>query len=376
MAEDKTKDKKFAVLDKICGELQKKFGKGSVNYLGNNKIEPLERIPTGSIALDEITGGGWPVGRIIELYGKESCGKTTACYHAIAEAKKKYPNKFTAFIDSEYSSDNSYAKSVGVNVEELVLAQPDSGEDAFGIVQGLIETGSFSLIVIDSVAAMVPRAETEEEDYGKQSMGVQARMMSKSLRKLVPIAARYGTTIIFTNQIRNKIGVMAGNPEDTAGGAALKYYDSIRIKFSKIGTVEEGTGDNKEKVSIRVKAETTKNKTFPPYKKGEFIISFGKGIDNEASVIEGIVEKGIVQKKGAWIAYEGENIAQGMTKFKELLSQKPELYEEMKKKLEDKLKGTTPIEVVKEDQIDAENMTDEEIVSEVSNEETIESGEV
>jgi len=162
--------------------------------------------------LDEITGGGWPVGRIVELYGQESCGKTTACYHAISEAQKKYPNKFAAFIDSEYSSDNSYAKSVGVNIEELVLAQPDSGEDAFGIVQGLIETGSCSLIVVDSVAAMVPRSETEEEDYGKQLMGVQARMMSRSLRKLVPIAAKYGTTIVFTNQIRNKIGVMMGNP--------------------------------------------------------------------------------------------------------------------------------------------------------------------
>lgn len=376
MAEDKTKDKKFVVLDKICGELQKKFGKGSVNYLGNNKIEPLERIPTGSIALDEITGGGYPVGRMIELFGAESCGKSTTCYHAMSEAQKKYPDKYVALIDSEMSNDNGYASALGVNVEELVVSQPDSGQDAFAIMQGLIETGKFSLIVVDSVAALVPREETEEEDYGKSMVGVQARMMSKSLRKLTPIAAKYGTTIIFTNQQRTKIGVMYGDNSTTSGGTALRYYDSIRIKLSKIGTVDEGSGDVKEKVAVRIKAETVKNKVFPPFKKSEFIISFGKGIDNEASVIEGIIEKGIVQKKGAWIAYEGENIAQGMTKFKELLSQKPELYEEMKKKLEDKLKGTTPIEVVKEEKIDAENMTDEEIVSEVSNEETIESGEV
>lgn len=376
MADDKLQAKKFAVLDKICGQLQKKFGKGSVNYLGNNKIEPLERIPTGSIALDEITGGGYPVGRMIELFGQESCGKSTTCYHAMAEAQRKFPDKFVALIDSEMSNDNSYASALGVKVEELVVSQPDSGQDAFAIIQGLIETGACSLIVVDSVAALVPREETEEDDYGKSMVGVQARMMSKSLRKLSPIAARYGTTIIFTNQQRTKIGVMYGDPSTTSGGNALKYYDSIRIKLSKIGTVDEGTGDDKEKVAVRIKAETVKNKVFPPFKKSEFVISFGKGIDNEASVIEGIVEKGIVTKKGAWISYNGENIAQGMTKFKELLANNKELYEEMKKKLEDTLKGNS-VTVVKEEKIDAQTMTDEDIALEVNeSDDSIESGEI
>ena len=363
MADDKLKSKKFAVLDKICGQLQKKYGKGSVTYLGDNNITPMERISTGSLALDEITGGGYPVGRMIELFGQESCGKSTTCYHAMAEAQRKYPDKFVALIDSEMSNDNSYASALGVKVEELVVSQPDSGQDAFAIIQGLIETGMCSLIVVDSVAALVPREETEEDDYGKSMVGVQARMMSKSLRKLSPIAARYGTTIIFTNQQRTKIGVMYGDPSTTSGGNALKYYDSIRIKLSKIATVDEGTGDDKEKVAVRIKAETVKNKVFPPFKKAQFIISFGKGIDNEASVIQGIIEKGIVTKKGAWISYNGVNIAQGVAKFKELLKQKPELYEEMKAKLQQLLRnGNKPI---KEQKVQAEEMTDEQIVNDI-----------
>lgn len=790
--------KKFAVLDKICGELQKKFGKGSVNYLGNSKIEPMERIPTGSVALDEITGGGYPVGRMIEFFGQESCGKSTTCYHAMAQAQKKYPDKFVALIDSEMSNDNSYASALGVNVEQLVVSQPESGQDAFAIMQGLIETGMCSLIVVDSVAALVPREETEEDDYGKSMVGVQARMMSKSLRKLSPIAARNGTTIIFTNQqrclpldtnvysknhgltklkdvnvgdyiyngkeyveikekiesgkvhgkklkikdindfilsnnhiqpiiskgvfkekdgksieigdwvvspifktdinnnfnyedcfeeisknqycnvkkinindigksmtpelafflgcyysdgsmiendkgrkitftqnnreryelIKNnainlfgedvvkfnkntiiinntiifnylrkigcnhlernkivpddikkssneivkafirgaffdtekmplpemilftnnndavddinyllysrfgiccktkitkrnskqllitgqdaqlfyktigfaetskndktigyianknargkydlvpreyalnifdkfvklkigavsksgysrylsdiryknlnasrikmieflesinndnfkeelqflkgnrfyqiidveetefeaidievekelfvannilthncKIGVLYGSPETTSGGSALKYYDSLRIKLTKIGSVDEGTGDDKQKIAVRIKAECVKNKTFPPFRKTEFIISFGKGIDNQTSIIQAIVQKGIVVKKGAWISYNGTNIAQGMAKFRELLEQKPDLYEQMKQKLKQKMNSGTPIGVV-EQKVESETMTDEQIVEQIESEDGIESGEI
>lgn len=209
---DTLQNKKFAVLDKICSELQKKFGKGSVDYLGNNKVEPIQRIPTGCIGLDEITGGGYPCGRIIELYGAESSSKTTSCYHAMKEAQQMFPDKFVAMIDSENSHDNLYAQQIGVNVNELVVSQPDSGEDAFAILQGLVETGQCSLVVVDSVAAMVPRAEVEEEDYGKSSVGRQALMMSKALRKITSIVARYGTTVIFTNQTRQKIGVLYGDP--------------------------------------------------------------------------------------------------------------------------------------------------------------------
>lgn len=367
--------KKFAVLDKICGELQKKFGKGSVNYLGNNKIQEMERIPTGSIALDQITGGGYPVGRMIEFFGQESCGKSTTCYHAMAQAQKKYPDKFVALIDSQMSNDNSYASALGVNVEQLVVSQPESGQDAFAIMQGLIETGMCSLIVVDSVAALVPREETEEEDYGKSMVGVQARMMSKSLRKLSPIAARNGTTIIYTNQQRTKIGVTYGDNQTTSGGSALKYYDSLRIKLTKIGSVDEGTGDDKQKIAVRIKAECVKNKTFPPFKKSEFIISFGKGIDNQTFIIQAIVEKGIVVKKGAWISYNGTNIAQGMAKFRELLEQKPDLYEQMKQKLKQKMNGGTPIGVI-EQKVESETMTDEQIVEQIESEEGIESGEI
>lgn len=211
MAEDKVKAKKFAILDKITGQLQKKFGKGSVTYLGDNKITPIERIPTGSVALDDITGGGWPIGRIVELFGAESVGKSTVCGHAMAEAQKKFTDKFVAIIDSEMSSDLTYLSALGVNVEELVVSQPESGEDGFAILQSIIQTGMCSLAVVDSVAALVPRSETQEDDYGKQTMGVQARMMSKALRKLTPIIARNNTVVIFTNQQRNKI-VMFGDP--------------------------------------------------------------------------------------------------------------------------------------------------------------------
>ncbi|MBR4315984.1 MAG: hypothetical protein IKP65_03315 [Alphaproteobacteria bacterium] len=196
---------------KACAALQDRFGKESVNFLGNKKAEPLPRIPTGSVALDRIIGGGYPIGRMIEVFGPASSGKTTVCYHAIAEAQKAYPDKWCGFVDSEHSFDPEYAGNIGVNVSELIVAQPDSGTDAFGMVQGMIENGA-SLIVIDSVAAMVPREEMEEEDYGHNSIGTQARMMSKGLRKLTSIAGKNKCLLIFTNQIRNKIGVMYGSP--------------------------------------------------------------------------------------------------------------------------------------------------------------------
>lgn len=204
--------KKEQILQKVVGELQKRFGKESVNFLGNSKIEPIPRIGSQCIAIDDVTGGGYPQGRIIEIFGGESSGKTTACYHAIAEAQKKFPEKFCALVDSEFSFDPQYASQCGIDVQELVVAQPDSGTDGFSILQGLIEAGA-SLVVVDSVAAMVPQEEVEEEDYSKSTIGLQARMMSRALRKITSIIGRYKAVVIFTNQTREKIGVMYGNPE-------------------------------------------------------------------------------------------------------------------------------------------------------------------
>lgn len=351
--------KKEAILKKIAADLQKKFGKESVNYLGNRDIEPMPRIGSQCIAIDDVTGGGYPLGRIIEVFGGESSGKTTACYHAIAEAQTKYPDKFCALVDSEFSFDPVYAAQCGVNVAELMVAQPDSGTDGFAILQGLIEAGA-ALVAVDSVAAMVPREEIEEEDFGKSTIGLQARMMSKALRKLTSIIGRYKAIVIFTNQTREKIGVMYGSPETTAGGNALKFYASIRLKFSKIGTIETGTGDNKEKTSVRTRVEAVKNKTAPPFRKAEFIISFGKGIDNEAAFFDAIIERGLVQTKGAgWYSLDGKNIAQGTTKLREYFDNNPEVYNKLKQQVFDGDK--TSKEVTKDEPLESETMTDEEI---------------
>ena len=209
---DNAQSKKFALLQKVCSEIQSKFGKESINFLGNNKVTPIPRVSSGSRVIDKIIGGGYPLGRIIEVFGPASSGKTTVCYHAIAEFQKAFPDKWCGFVDSEYSYDPEYSANVGVNVAELVVAQPDSGTDAFAMVQAMIENGA-SLVVVDSVAAMVPREEVEEEDYGKSQMGVQARMMSKGLRKLTSIIGKYQCVVIFTNQTRSKIGILYGSPE-------------------------------------------------------------------------------------------------------------------------------------------------------------------
>ena len=354
-----------SILKRAVGELQKKYGKESVNYLGNTSVEPIPRIGSQCIAIDEVTGGGYPIGRIIEIFGGESSGKTTSCYHAIAEAQQKYPDKFCALVDSEFSFDPIYANQCGVKVDELVVAQPDSGTDGFAILQGLIETGSCSLIVVDSVAAMVPREEVEEEDFGKSTIGLQARMMSKALRKLTSVIGRYKAIVIFTNQTREKVGVMYGSPETTAGGNALKFYASIRLKFSRIGTIETGSGDNKEKTSVRTRVEAVKNKTAAPFKKAEFIISFGKGIDNEAAYFDAIIERGLVQVKGAgWYSIDGKNVAQGTTKLKAYFEENPEIYERLK----NAVMNNTSVTPSKEESVEANNMTDDEIAESVEEE--------
>ncbi len=351
-------NEKMAKIAAACASLQAKFGKESVNFLGNKKAEPLPRFSTGGVAIDKILGGGYPEGRIIEIFGPASSGKTTICYHAIAECQKKYPNDWCGFVDSEQSFDPLYAEAIGVNVGELVTAQPDTGTDAFGMVQGMIEAGA-KLIVIDSVAAMMPKEEAEEEDYGHNSIGAQARMMSKGLRKLTAIAGKHKCTLIFTNQIRNKIGVMYGNPEVTTGGKALEYYASVRLRVSQCGKVEDTVDGEKVIKAIQTRITSAKNKTFAPFKTCEIVVEFGKGIDNDAGILELAFQYGIIVKGGGGnYTLNGEKI-RGLPALKAYLEQNPELYEDIKKKTREAMENDKQEDAIEE--IDADKMTDEEI---------------
>ncbi len=359
---DAGKSKKLAAIQAAVAAMQKKFGTESVNYLGNRKAEPLPRFSSGSIALDKILGGGWPEGRMIEIFGGASAGKTSVCYHALAECQRKYPDDWCGFVDSEQSFDPQYAEAVGVNVSELVTAQPDTGTDAFGMVQGMIEAGA-KLIVIDSVAAMMPKEEAEEEDYAHNSIGSQARMMSKGLRKLTAIAGKHKCTLMFTNQTRNKIGVLYGSPETTTGGKALEYYASVRIRMNQCGKVEETVNGEKLYTAIETKITTVKNKTAAPFRTCTLVINFGKGIDNDAGVIDIAIGAGFIQKKGGWYAIDGKNVAQGMIKLKEYLEGNPEVYAGIKAKAEEIIRNdkVEQASAPPPEDIDADSMTDDEI---------------
>lgn len=516
---------KMAKLAEACAKLQAKFGKENVNYLGNKKAEKTPRIPSGSMAIDRVTGGGYPLGRIIEISGGPSAGKTTACYHAIAEAQKMYPDDFCGFIDSEYSADWSYAESLGVDTESVMISQPDDGHDAFGILQGMIEAGA-RLVVVDSVAAMLPKEEAEEDDYAHQGMALQARMMSKGLRKLTSIAGKHQCVVIFTNQLRDNVGVLWGEkscvtldtmvevnmelmtmeklfekaglnwksmeqnvPYDvsgknvkiksfnhktqqnemrqilnlvykgdakiyhlvnkqgdillkcsgthriwdnstsqyfhvqdiesgtaltkngenidffvketndiqpivdmevegnenyfsngilshntTTGGKALQYYSSIRLKFTRVGKVEEKDGDEKIATAIETKVESVKNKTYRPYLRDKFTVVFGKGIDNDAGIIETAISEGVIKKKGGWYSIDGSNVAQGLPALKEYLDTNPSVYERIKKETLEAIKPDED-ELMDSGANDADTMTDDEIAEKVVNDNT-EVGEV
>lgn len=373
---DTPKSKKLAAIQAACSALQAKFGKESVTYLGNKKAEPIPRFPSGGISIDKITGGGYPIGRMIEIFGPPSSGKTTLCYHALAEAQKAFPDKWCGFVDSEQTFDAEYASTVGVNVSELVTAQPDSGTDAFGMIQGMIENGA-SLIVIDSVAAMMPKEEVEEEDYGHNTIGAQARMMSKGLRKLTAIAGKYKCTLIFTNQTRSKVGVLYGSPETVSGGTALTYYASIRLRISQSGKVEEMENGEKVIKAIEFKVTTVKNKVFAPFKTANGVIVFGKGIDNDAGILDIAISNGLIQKKGGWYAIDGTNVAQGMVHLKEYLESNPELYEDIKKKTRECMINDKKEAEQAEEAIDADGLTDDEIAEKISKEsDEAETGEV
>lgn len=318
-------------LDTALAQIDRQFGKGAIMRLGSDERAPVEVIQTGSIALDVALGiGGLPKGRIVEIYGPESSGKTTVALHAIANAQKN--GGIAAFIDAEHALDPEYAKALGVDTDALLVSQPDTGEQALEIADMLVRSGSVDLVVIDSVAALVPRAEIEGE-MGDSHVGLQARLMSQALRKLTGALSNTGTTMIFINQLREKIGVFFGSPETTAGGKALKFYASVRLDIRRIETLKDGT----EAVGNRTRVKVVKNKMAAPFKQAEFDIIYGIGISREGSLIDFGVEKDIVKKSGAWYTYEGEQLGQGKENSRKYLIDNPKVADEIEKKIKTKL---------------------------------------
>lgn len=314
-------------LDAALAQIDKAFGKGSVMKLGEKVHSNIQVIPTGSIALDVALGiGGLPRGRIIEIYGPESSGKTTVALHAVANAQRN--GGIAAFVDAEHALDPEYAKKLGVDTDALLVSQPDTGEQALEIADMLIRSGALDIIVIDSVAALVPKAEIEG-DMGDSHVGLQARLMSQALRKLTGALSASGTTAIFINQLREKIGVFFGNPETTTGGKALKFYASVRLDVRKIETLKDGG----EPVGNRTRVKVVKNKMAPPFKQAEFDILYGQGISREGSLIDLGVDLGIVRKSGAWFTYDGDQLGQGKEKARQFLKDNPDLANEIEAKI-------------------------------------------
>jgi recombination protein RecA len=344
-------DIKSKALDLALSQIEKQFGKGSIMKLGEQAIEAdLSVVSTGSLGLDLALGvGGLPRGRVVEIYGPESSGKTTLALETIAEAQKR--GGVCAFIDAEHALDAAYARKLGVVVEDLLISQPDNGEQALEIVETLVQSGAIDVLVIDSVAALVPRAEIEGE-MGEPQMGLQARLMSQALRKLTSIISRSRTIVIFINQIRMKIGVMFGNPETTTGGNALKFYSSIRIDIRRIGTIKTAT----EVIGSRTKVKVVKNKVAPPFREAEFDILYGSGISKEGELVDLAVEHGVIEKLGAWYSYNTERIGQGRENARDLLKANPGLADEIEAKVRAKLAvkiGPPPPPSAEDEQEDA-----------------------
>jgi recombination protein RecA len=325
-------DIKSKALDLALSQIEKQFGKGSIMKLGEQAIEgDIPVIPTGSLGLDLALGvGGLPRGRVVEIYGPDSSGKTTLALECIAEAQKR--GGVCAFIDAEHALDAGYARKLGVSVEDLLISQPDNGEQALEITETLVQSGAIDVLVIDSVAALVPRAEIEGE-MGEPQMGLQARLMSQALRKLTSIISRSRTIVIFINQIRMKIGVMFGNPETTSGGNALKFYSSVRIDIRRIGTIKSAT----EVIGSRTKVKVVKNKVAPPFREAEFDILYGSGISKEGELVDMASEHNIIEKLGAWYSYDGERIGQGRENARDFLKANPTIADEIEAKLRAKL---------------------------------------
>jgi recombination protein RecA len=316
-------------LEMALGQIDKQFGKGSIMKLGERGHVGIEAIPTGALALDLALGiGGLPRGRIVEIFGPESSGKSTLATHVVAEAQRN--GGVCAYIDAEHAMDPVYAAAIGVNVDELLISQPDTGEQALEIADMLIRSGALDVLVIDSVAALVPRAEIEGE-MGDTHMGLQARLMSQALRKLTGNLNKSRTIAVFINQLREKIGVMFGSPETTPGGRALKFYSSVRLDIRRIESIKDGP----EVVGNRVRVKVVKNKTAPPFKQAEFDIMYGQGISREGSVLDVGVEMGIIKKSGAWFTYEGEQLGQGRENVKKFLTENVDLMVEISEKIKD-----------------------------------------
>ena len=314
---------KLKALQAAMSKIEKDFGKGSIMRVGDEQIEQVEVIPTGSVALDTALGvGGYPRGRIIEIYGPESSGKTTLAIHAIAEAQKQ--GGIAAFIDAEHAFDRFYAEKLGVDVDNLWISQPDNGEQALEIADQLIRSSAIDILVIDSVAALTPKKEIEG-DMGDSAVGLQARLMSQALRKLTSTIAKTNTCCIFINQLREKIGMMFGNPETTTGGNALKFYSSVRLDIRRVTSIKDGD----QVIGNQVRVKIVKNKVAPPFRKAEFEITFGEGISKIGEIVDLGVQYGIIQKSGSWFSYNGTKLAQGRDATKAMIKDNPELAEEL-----------------------------------------------
>ena len=324
---------KLKALAAAMAKIEKDFGKGSIMKMGDQQVEDVDVIPTGSLALNAALGvGGYPKGRIIEIFGPESSGKTTLAIHAIAQAQKN--GGIAAFIDAEHAFDRFYAAKLGVNVDELLIAQPDNGEQALDIADQLIRSSAIDIIVIDSVAALTPKAEIEG-DMGDNKVGLQARLMSQALRKLTATISKTNTTCIFINQLREKIGIMFGNPETTTGGNALKFYASVRLDIRRVTTLKDGDTP----IGNQVRVKVVKNKVAPPFRKAEFEITFGEGISHAGEVVDLGVELGIIKKSGSWFSYGESRLGQGRDAVKKLIKDNPELSAEIEEQIVAALKS-------------------------------------
>ena len=346
MSTDNLEKKK--ALEAALGQIEKQFGKGSVMKLGEYKAMNVEAIPTGALSLDIALGiGGIPRGRIIEIFGPESSGKTTLALHIIAEAQKLGGE--AAFIDAEHALDPVYSKNLGVDVENLIVSQPDTGEQALEIAEALIRSGALDIIVVDSVAALVPKAEIDG-DMGDSHIGLQARLMSQALRKLAGAVNKSKTVIVFINQLREKVGVMFGNPETTPGGRALKYYASVRLDIRKIENIKQ----DGEVVGNRARVKVVKNKVAPPFREAEFDIIYGKGISKSGNILDMAVNLDIVEKSGSWFSYNGERLGQGRENVKAYFEQNPELMYEVEKKVKENFEQAFENSLVEHQQADKE----------------------